>query len=80
MAMLHTLRTTCHRLLGSGLWNCKHALVRLAGSLPKPLTDDSTPTITEGRQAFDGDLRGTSGLGLGDGIVDHTKKWFQVSP
>lgn len=65
--------------LHATLWSqCELASVRMAGSLPKPLTDQGTPTITEGRQAFDGDLRATSGLGLGDGIMDHTGKWLQV--
>lgn len=50
----------------------------MAGSLPKPLTDKGMPTITEGRQAFDGDLRSSSALGLGDGVTEHTKKWLQV--
>ena len=37
------------------------------------------PTITAPvGQAFPGDLRSTSGLGLGDGIIDHTSKWLQV--
>lgn len=49
---------------------------RGAGSLPKPL-DQSEPVITEGRQAFEGDLRSTSGLGLGDGLTSHTDKWLQ---
>lgn len=33
-------------------------------------------TITHGAQAFEGDLRSTSGLGLGDGIENHTEKWM----
>lgn len=37
------------------------------------------PTITkEIGQAFPGDLRSTSGLGLGDGIHSHTEKWLQA--
>ena len=31
-----------------------------------------------GGAAFKGDLRATSGLGLGDGIHSHTAKWLQV--
>ena len=36
-------------------------------------------TITHPAQAFEGDLRSTSGLGLGDGLYTHTSKWLQVS-
>jgi len=34
-------------------------------------------TIQTGAQAFEGDLRSTSGLGLGDGLYTHTSKWDQ---
>lgn len=34
------------------------------------------PTTTGGA-AFKGDLRSTSGLGIGDGIKNHTSKWLQ---
>ena len=37
----------------------------------------SRETTRQG-QAFVGDLRGASALGLGDGITDHTAKWMQV--
>lgn len=37
------------------------------------------PTITARvGQAFTGDLRSTSGVGLGDGLRSHTAKWLQV--
>jgi len=37
------------------------------------------PTITvEPGQAFPGDIRSTSGLGMGDGLTSHTDKWLQV--
>jgi NADH dehydrogenase (ubiquinone) Fe-S protein 6 len=36
-------------------------------------------TIQVGAQAFEGDLRSTSGLGLGDGLYTHTEKWDQSS-
>lgn len=39
---------------------------------------DSAPTTNSFGQAFGGDLRSTSGLGLGDGIKNHTAKWLQV--
>ena len=35
-------------------------------------------TITDAAQAFKGDLRSTSALGLGDGLYSHTDKWYQV--
>ena len=57
---------------------CSSFLKRAAGSLPKPITAQGTPTIEEGRQAFEGDLRSTSGLGVADGIANHTDKWLQV--
>eukprot|EP00884_Botryococcus_braunii_P003479 jgi/Botrbrau1/13131/Bobra.0187s0086.1 len=44
-----------------------------------PVGDIQTREITvEGGQAFYGDLRSTSGLGLGDGLTSHTAKWLQV--
>lgn len=42
--------------------------------VPKP--PDNRTTI--GGQAFPDDLRSESGLGLGDGLHDHTSKWKQV--
>eukprot|EP00891_Asterochloris_glomerata_P002001 jgi/Astpho2/2001/Aster-x1053 len=41
--------------------------------VPKP--PDNRTTI--GGQAFPDDLRSESGLGLGDGLHDHTSKWKQ---
>jgi hypothetical protein len=35
------------------------------------------PTCTGGA-SFPGDIRGTSGLGKGDGCKDHTSKWLMV--
>ena len=35
-------------------------------------------TIKHGAQAFEGDLRSTSGLGMGDGLYSHTAKWNEV--
>ena len=54
------------------------AAARTASSLPKNVSDAELPTIQEGRQAFKGDLRSTSALGIGDHIYDHTGKWLQV--
>lgn len=39
---------------------------------------NTVPTITVKGAAFQGDLRSTSGLGLGDGKTTHTSKWMQV--
>ncbi len=50
----------------------------LAAQLPKH-TVQEVPTVTEYGQAFIGDLRSTSGLGLGDGLTSHTAKWLQAS-
>lgn len=38
----------------------------------------SIPTTTLPGQAFVGDLRSTSGIGLGDGKTTHTSKWLTV--
>jgi len=47
-------------------------------SAPAPASADDGRTITAPGQAFVGDLRSASALGLGDGIHDHTGKWLQV--
>lgn len=47
-----------------------------AAKLPEE-TVKNIPTATGGA-AFPGDLRSTSGLGLGDGLKTHTAKWLQV--
>lgn len=47
-----------------------------SSSLQKKMESDGLPTIEEGRQAFEGDLRATSGLGLGAGLTSHTSKWL----
>lgn len=36
-----------------------------------------TPETIGGGQAFPNDLRSTSALGLGDGLINHTAKWLQ---
>ena len=42
-------------------------------------TAAAASVITEpGGPAFPGDLRSSSGLGLGDGLRTHTAKWLQV--
>mmetsp|Transcript_965 Transcript_965/g.2304 ORF Transcript_965/g.2304 Transcript_965/m.2304 type:complete len:165 (+) Transcript_965:42-536(+) len=47
------------------------------GVTPVPKsTADAIPTTIGGGQAFPNDLRSTSGLGAGDGIVSHTEKWM----
>lgn len=35
-------------------------------------------TIEHGAQAFEGDLRSTSALGIGDGLYTHTAKWNEA--
>ena len=35
------------------------------------------PLVTVPGQAFGGDYRSTSGLGVGDGLSNHTAKWWQ---
>ena len=73
------LRTSLSSLFVTSLESsCASFLKRAAGSLPKPITAQGSPTIEEGRQAFEGDLRSTSGLGVTDGIANHTDKWLQV--
>ena len=50
----------------------------VASSLVPPGDIDAqTIKVTPG-QAHLGDLRSTSGLGLGDGLLSHTSKWLQV--
>ena len=43
-----------------------------------PASSPASRTVTHTGQAFVGDLRSASALGLGDGITDHTSKWLQV--
>lgn len=49
-----------------------------APSAVQPVNEKDLPTITECGQAFSGDLRSTSALGVGDGITSHTEKWMSV--
>eukprot|EP00878_Enallax_costatus_P003006 GHUV01003204.1.p1 GENE.GHUV01003204.1~~GHUV01003204.1.p1 ORF type:complete len:161 (+),score=45.35 GHUV01003204.1:187-669(+) len=42
-----------------------------------PAQSANPPVTTLPGQAYVGDLRSTSGLGLGDGIKNHTGKWLQ---
>jgi hypothetical protein len=72
------LRATFSCVLVSTAEGCVSVVQRAAGSLIKPVKDKGIPTIEEGRQAFEGDLRATSGLGIADGITNHTSKWLQV--
>ena len=39
---------------------------------------DAIPVTKLPGQAFVGDMRSTSGLGLGDGKATHTSKWLTV--
>ncbi len=53
--------------------------VRLEKDVQIPSGDLQAREVTvEGGQAFKGDLRSASGLGLGDHITSHTAKWLQV--
>eukprot|EP00892_Ulva_mutabilis_P008838 jgi/Ulvmu1/6326/UM029_0034.1 len=73
-------RASLFRSVIASVESCSVQLqARAAGSLQKA-GEAITPTITEGRQAFEGDLRATSGLGLHEGLNDHTSKWLQVCP
>lgn len=47
-----------------------------AVKIPEQIASD-IPTTLKGI-SFGGDLRSTSGLGLGDGLKSHTEKWLQV--
>ena len=54
------------------------AHVRLARWLSLvQVAEENIPRTTLPGQAFVGDLRSTSGLGVGDGIKTHTGKWLQ---
>lgn len=46
--------------------------------LKEPYTEESRTISVHPGQAFLGDNRSSSGLGLGDGLVTHTSKWLQV--
>jgi hypothetical protein len=49
----------------------------VAKEMPAGTVED-IPTTNSLGQAFGGDIRSTSGLGMGDGIRNHTEKWLQV--
>ena len=46
--------------------------------LKEPYNEESRTITVHPGQAFLGDNRSSSGLGLGDGLVSHTSKWLQV--
>lgn len=49
------------------------------GSVSKqPYSEESRTITVHPGQAYLGDNRSSSGLGLGDGLVSHTSKWLQV--
>ena len=48
------------------------------GVLVKEGTPFPVPTTIPGGQAYPNDMRSVSGLGIGDGIANHTRKWMQV--
>ncbi len=82
MSILHDPYTKC---LGTSAGPTSKLVVRkesqAAGQVvDRKYTEDSrTITVTPG-QAFPGDNRSSSGLGLGDGLTSHTAKWLQASP
>ncbi|GAB4817611.1 hypothetical protein N2152v2_004657 [Parachlorella kessleri] len=47
------------------------------GALVKEGTPFPVPTTIPGGQAYPSDMRSVSGLGIGDGIANHTRKWMQ---
>lgn len=59
-----------------------HVHGRFLAIVWRSLSDLSRPhlniPLTKGGAAFENDLRGTSGIGTGDGITNHTEKWLQV--
>ena len=57
----------------------RHKTISASGSTDAIAKTSNTDTITrQPGPAFPGDLRSTSGLGLGDGIESHTGKWMTV--
>ena len=57
----------------------RHKTISASGSADAIAKTSNTDTITrQPGAAFPGDLRSTSGLGLGDGIESHTGKWMTV--
>ena len=59
--------------LASNKGDVKPNEAALTGMEP-PTPPDHHTTVTG--QAFPGDLRSTSALGLGDNLLDHTSKWM----
>ena len=60
----------------TGQFNAADWYLPLNDAIDKDTVADIPTTTTVG-QAFVGDLRSTSGLGLGDGLKTHTDKWLQ---
>jgi len=67
---------TVERFFGAGKDLTKVARASDVTVSPEEI-EAQTITVTPG-QAHLGDLRSTSGLGLGDGLLSHTSKWMQV--
>ena len=69
----------CEVLAGSGSKSVVRKESKAQGQVAhqKYNEDSRTITVTPG-QAFPGDNRSSSGLGLGDGLTSHTAKWLQV--
>jgi hypothetical protein len=90
MALQHVARRALGQLLGAQ-GACGFAAKATGAAVPAVVakkdwkavelpekTASSIPLTRAGGQAFGNDLRGTSGLGLGDGIKTHTDKWLMV--
>lgn len=79
MALIARQSSTQALIRGIYTVHAKDFLKCFATSSKSIVIDESTlPSVTvEPGQAFKGDLRSTSGLGLGDGLTTHTSKWLQ---
>jgi len=79
--MNNVLRRTGTSFLGNGQWASVSSVARkdVEAILHEVTTTgkQDSPTIVLPGQAFVGDYRSTSALGVGDGIGNHTAKWQQ---
>jgi len=73
-------RTLARSSLQAGRYlQLRHKTISASGSADAIAKTSNTDTITrQPGAAFPGDLRSTSGLGLGDEIESHTGKWMTV--
>ena len=66
----------CQQIVRSFTQSAESGVLQQTNQKVVPKPPDNRTTI--GGQAFPGDLRSESGLGVGDGLHDHTLKWKQV--